>query len=268
VDRRGVPVAGSAAIDAGIVLPGFNDGFRGRAPDLGAYETGGEYWIPGAGWKPADLPPSPAVDLSFAPQPPVTERTMITRGLRVWLDASDGQSIECDARGNVRRWRDRSGQGQDATPADPGKLLVRVEGALAGRAVVRGTGAAALKVGDLRSEPGAMTLFVVSRGTAAAGQAWQRIIGAFDGTGNDWTTPNWMVMRPGGEKPAAYTARLFGLSGPAGRKLEGITLFGSPSGASQFLAADIAEVLLYDRRLSFGEEDAITAYLAAKWRLR
>ena len=34
--------AGSAAIDAGVVLPGFNDGFTGKAPDLGAYELGSE----------------------------------------------------------------------------------------------------------------------------------------------------------------------------------------------------------------------------------
>ncbi|MGD2167114.1 MAG: hypothetical protein PVF63_03340, partial [Gammaproteobacteria bacterium] len=30
----------SAAIDAGVVLPGVNDGFRGDAPDLGALESG------------------------------------------------------------------------------------------------------------------------------------------------------------------------------------------------------------------------------------
>lgn len=33
---------GTAAIDAGEVLPGFNDGFAGKAPDLGAYEFGTE----------------------------------------------------------------------------------------------------------------------------------------------------------------------------------------------------------------------------------
>lgn len=32
--------AGSAAVDAGLPLPGINDGYRGRAPDLGAYEFG------------------------------------------------------------------------------------------------------------------------------------------------------------------------------------------------------------------------------------
>jgi hypothetical protein len=34
--------AGSAAIDAGEALPGINDGFAGKAPDLGAYELGAE----------------------------------------------------------------------------------------------------------------------------------------------------------------------------------------------------------------------------------
>jgi hypothetical protein len=31
---------GSAAVDAGVDLAGINDGFRGRAPDLGAHELG------------------------------------------------------------------------------------------------------------------------------------------------------------------------------------------------------------------------------------
>jgi len=31
---------GSAAVDAGIVMPGINDGFNGKAPDLGCYELG------------------------------------------------------------------------------------------------------------------------------------------------------------------------------------------------------------------------------------
>ncbi len=34
------PRPGTAAIDAGTFLPGFNDGFAGSAPDLGAFEAG------------------------------------------------------------------------------------------------------------------------------------------------------------------------------------------------------------------------------------
>ena len=30
----------SKAVDAGVVLPGINDGFTGKAPDLGCYEAG------------------------------------------------------------------------------------------------------------------------------------------------------------------------------------------------------------------------------------
>jgi hypothetical protein len=74
-----------------------------------------------------------------------------------------------------------------------------------------------------------------------------------------------MLMRPGGEKPQAYPARVFGTSRPAGVNLEGVTLFGSPSGAAQFLSADIAEVLLYDRALPFQEADAVEEYLREKW---
>ena len=35
-------ITGAMTIDAGEVLPGFNDGFKGKAPDLGAYELGEE----------------------------------------------------------------------------------------------------------------------------------------------------------------------------------------------------------------------------------
>ncbi|MEO6185960.1 MAG: hypothetical protein ABIP38_01625, partial [Steroidobacteraceae bacterium] len=33
-------IARSRAVDAGVMLPNVNDGFAGRAPDLGAYERG------------------------------------------------------------------------------------------------------------------------------------------------------------------------------------------------------------------------------------
>ncbi len=264
-DRRGVPTAGSAAVDAGIPLPGINDGFRGKAPDWGAYEAGGEYWVPGATWKDPELPAASPMDLSFQPPAPVTERTMITRGLVLWLNAADAASVEADAAGGVRKWLDRSGQGHHAVPSDPVKGFSRVGGALAGRQVVRGNGTACLKVGDLRQAEGGFTLFVVSPAPEAGGAPWQRIAGAFDGVGNDWTAPNWMIMRPGGEKPQAYPAQVFPLTAPAGRNLMGVTLCGSPSGASQYLAGDIAEVLLFDRYLPFAEADAIEEYLRAKW---
>lgn len=45
------PRAGSALIDSGVAVPGYTDGVSGAAPDLGAYERGGRYWVPGADWQ-------------------------------------------------------------------------------------------------------------------------------------------------------------------------------------------------------------------------
>ncbi|MEM6320592.1 MAG: T9SS type A sorting domain-containing protein [Bacteroidota bacterium] len=42
------PKAGSFLIDKGRIIEGITDGFVGTAPDLGAYEFGGEFWVAGA----------------------------------------------------------------------------------------------------------------------------------------------------------------------------------------------------------------------------
>ena len=52
------PSKDSAAVDAGQVLPGFNDGFKGKAPDIGAYELGDE--LPHYGPRPEKQPPAAA----------------------------------------------------------------------------------------------------------------------------------------------------------------------------------------------------------------
>ncbi|HUT34360.1 MAG TPA: right-handed parallel beta-helix repeat-containing protein [Planctomycetota bacterium] len=41
------PREGSPLIAAGRAIPGITDGFVGKAPDIGAYEHGGERWVPG-----------------------------------------------------------------------------------------------------------------------------------------------------------------------------------------------------------------------------
>jgi hypothetical protein len=42
-----VPATGSGAIDSGLLIPGITDGYIGSAPDVGAYEYAGAYWVPG-----------------------------------------------------------------------------------------------------------------------------------------------------------------------------------------------------------------------------
>ncbi|MEX0321648.1 MAG: right-handed parallel beta-helix repeat-containing protein [Puniceicoccaceae bacterium] len=39
-------------VDQGTAVPGITDGYQGSAPDVGAYEFGGEFWIPGPDWEP------------------------------------------------------------------------------------------------------------------------------------------------------------------------------------------------------------------------
>ena len=41
------PAPGSPLIDAGAVIPPWTDGYVGTAPDIGAYERGGDWWLAG-----------------------------------------------------------------------------------------------------------------------------------------------------------------------------------------------------------------------------
>ncbi|MGD8239354.1 MAG: right-handed parallel beta-helix repeat-containing protein [Armatimonadota bacterium] len=74
------PAAGSPLIDAGHEIPGFTDGFKGRAPDIGAYEHGSERWVPGyrnmlwvlPGREDAAPEPRLQVSLAMPPLAPVT----------------------------------------------------------------------------------------------------------------------------------------------------------------------------------------------------
>ncbi len=55
------PLAGSPLIDAGVVIPGVNDGYSGSAPDIGAFEFGGA--------SPPTATPSPTLAPTATPAP-------------------------------------------------------------------------------------------------------------------------------------------------------------------------------------------------------
>ena len=50
------PQPGSRLVDAGKIVPGITDGYKGKAPDIGAYEYGARPWRPGATWWEAQNP--------------------------------------------------------------------------------------------------------------------------------------------------------------------------------------------------------------------
>jgi len=72
--------------------------------------------------------------------------------------------------------------------------------------------------------------------------------------------PNWEIMRPGGKTPQAYPPQVFSGQHKSAVVLADITLLAA--------AADIAEVLVFDRALRFDEQEALEQYLKTKWGLR
>jgi hypothetical protein len=268
VDQDGYPTAGSAAIDAGLEITGITDGFHGKAPDLGAYESGGPRWTAGADWKDPEAPPVPARNLAYTPHPPITEKTMITKGLAIWLDAADRATVEVTAEGTVTAWRDKSAARRVALPALPNGSVKWVADGMNSKPTVRGTGAGSLRLEDLKGEPKPITVFVVSQSLEPRGPDWQRIIASFTGVGQEWVLPNWMIGVPGGQKPTTWSPRLFLFQERGGAALGRITVLGASAAQGQTLGGDISEVLIFDRSLRFDETEAVTKYLNAKWGLK
>lgn len=258
VDADGMPTPDSKAIDAGVVIPGITDGFNGAAPDIGAYEGGGTLWRPGADWDPD---PTPRPDIAFTPQAEITEETMPQNGLLLWLDASAESTLQ-ETDGALTRWHDRRKNGRAAV-AGVGFTAT----AAMGRTVVHCSGESGLDVGTLRGEKGAATVLVVAGSASTANQPWQRLFVSWSGDGPDWVSPSFIIMRPNGGTPTPFEPRILLAQHAGDVVLDSINLAGAAQGAHQSFTGDLAEVLVFDRRLRFDELLAVQNYLRAKWSL-
>jgi hypothetical protein len=268
IDRDGYPVAGSLALDAGVPIAGITDGFQGAAPDLGAYESGGPRWTAGADWQDPEAAPAPPRDLAYSPRGPVTAQSMITEGLVLWLDAADAATVETGADGLVQVWHDKSPKQGAARPADLTRSVRWVADGLNRKPVMRGNGTGNLRVVGLKRAPGPLTMLIVSQAPEAVGPSWQRLISCFTGEGKEWVLPNWMIGRAGGATPQAYPAQVFSLQELHRAALDRLTVLGATAEEGQYLAGDVAEVLIFDRLLRFDEAEAIQRYLHDKWGLK
>lgn len=267
LNADGSPEAGSAAIDAGMAIAGITDGYTGKAPDLGAYEFGGAHWTAGADWRDPEAAPLPAKNLKVAISGPINEKTMIDKGLVLWLDANDPASLDLAPDGSVLAWHDKSPGRRVAKPVKTSGGIKLVPDALAAKPVVRGGGGNSLRVTGIERPAGPVMAFLVSQAPQAAGPTWQRLMACYSGTGQEWEAPNWMIGRAGGAKPQAYPAQLFTYVNQREAALGKITVLGASASDGQNLAGDIAEVLIFDRALKFDEYNAVVAYLKTKWAL-
>jgi hypothetical protein len=265
VDARGYPTMGSGAIDAGVVIDGITDGYKGKAPDLGAYEFGGQRWVAGADWGDPDAPVKQGPSMAYAPCEPITAKTMIMDGLELWFDAADKASLEIGDDGNVQAWHDKSRNRRVARLAQAEGVVTWVADGMNGRPVLRGNGTGCLRVADLKGETGAVTAFVVSQALEARGPSWQRIMANFTGTGQEWVWPNWMVGVPGGRDSSTWPPRISTVLKPSGTALGTVTVLGASASQGQCLGGDVAEVLVFSRTLRFDETEAVQKYLRSKW---
>ena len=263
IDDHAMPLPGSAAIDAGVEVPGITDGFKGAAPDLGAYESGAAIWSAGATWSVPDMPKALRTSVAWAPLPKVTEKTMVIEGLALWLDAADRASLNFDNTQHLTRWTDKSRKDSAAIPADPAHPPMVITSGIAGRPSI---GNGALHISHPVSGLSPVTLLMVAQAPQMPGQ-WQRLASTWTGKDKDWIAPNWQLAIPSAEKPTPFPAQVFIYRAKEPRTLENLTLGGTAMGNFHIFTGQIAEVLLYTRTLGDDEEEAITAYLTEKWHL-
>jgi hypothetical protein len=265
VDARGYPTMASAAIDAGVVIEGITDGYKGKAPDLGAYESGAPRWVAGADWQDPEVPAKKGPSLAYAPCEPITAKTMIMDGLELWFDAADKASVEFADDGSVLAWHDKSRHRRVARPAQEEGMVTWVADGMNGKPVLRGNGTRSLRVADIKGQTGAVTAFVVSQALEARGPSWQRIVANFTGKGQEWVWPNWMVGAPGGRESSTWSPRISTVLNSRGTALGTVTVLGASASQGQALGGDVAEVLVFSRTLRFDELEAVQEYLRSKW---
>lgn len=260
VDSRGVPEKGSTVIDAGVAIPRITDGFLGKAPDLGAYERGAPYWKAGADWGNV----ATVVDLAWQVPPPLTEASMIREGLCVWLDAANAASLETNSNQQVTAWHDLSDAKQRLVLA-PGCSLV--SDGLNGRPALRFEGRAAISLGTFRSDLGGVSVFLVAASESSGKHLWQRLLATWDGkTSDDYLDPSWNVSRPEQGTELPFPPKLFSKQLDHA-VLSNVVLGGSARGKAHFFIGNIAELLVFGRRLDPADAERVEAYLSSKWGL-
>ena len=224
---------------------------------------------------------------------PPAEATPVTSGLVLWLDGSDGATITTDGSGNIQQWSDKSSAGNDATQPTAANRPVLNATALNGRPAVRfdNTQQDGMAIADGLELIRPYTAFIVNQYHAdSTGRTlqsrddgvnwlmglWSKRQGYYaSGFVNDpnadpapvgtpfiheavGTNKSTNMFFSNGDNRTTASSR----SGQPGH----LALVYYPGGSyAEYAPADIAEVLVYDRQLSFTERQIVGDYLSQKY---
>ena len=213
--------------------------------------------------------------------------------LELWLDANDASTITKDGSNKVSEWRDKSGNGNNATQSTPSNQLTFVSEQLNGKSVLSGDGTdRMLFSSDLYDFPsGDSTIFVVvikdattsnRRIFTAAISGSSKVIMKSTSTGLQyynnlsfddvlWIVDlrNWNIIRvwKSGVTQFISVNGWWNITDTAWIDVSGIneaSLFSHPSWTEAW-DGDIAEFLIYNKALDESEVSQIESYLKSKW---
>jgi hypothetical protein len=223
-------------------------------------------------------------------------------GLRLWLDAQDGATITTSA-GLVTQWDDKSGNGFNATQADPARQPVVNSTAINGNQGVRFDGAAIFNSTDPNDDgmfinglnvQRPYSIYMVSQYWGAIQSRtlqslstnwllgnWNTQTSHYAGDGAGFVGPNVVTgtgnavahLGSGSFFDSTYTrngdlnGRIGGGVNPGTIALGTPQTLVGPAGFPEPSQADIGEVLVYNRLLADNETRVVNNYLAGKWSL-
>lgn len=194
-------------------------------------------------------------------------------GLVLWLDAADAGAIVKDAAGKVSKWSDKSGKGGHAEQADLAAQPLYEARAVNQLPGILFNGSTTM----MRLSPFGQktcTAFVVGKRSEVNENPFERVDGAEHRgfvVGNQTATynyfPEYRVNGILATDPADWKGNIAVVTGvngeqtPAAFKLG----FGSPGYAP--LNGALAEILIYERKLTADEIVGVEQYLLAKWQI-
>jgi len=183
-------------------------------------------------------------------------------GLRMWLDGQDGASV-VESSGDVSRWEDKADGSNDVTQG-VSSYRPSYETAINGKsAVVFDGGNDDLRIeSSVRNGIGGATIFVVHAAPEAS--SWQRVVGAYSGSGDSWQEPNWEIIR---SSTQAYAPRLTVKLHDDVIVDDSIVLGRSAAGTWNYFNGAIGEILIYDRQLTARQQSEVESYLKRRWGL-